>query len=620
MRVRKTVRRTGHTLEHGTFRAWETIYVCSAGCTQQVPAWPTKRRRQQQTRPLTVQAVTQRSGQLAGLLLPRRTVGYDVLVHVGLERYLHKRQREEIRDGLEKQHGLSLSTGEISTLAHDFLVYLETLHQRHAPTLRQVLAKDGGYPLHIDATGDSGRGMLLVALAGWRGWVLGSWKIGTERADAILPRLQTTGARFGAPCAIMRDLGQAVSEAARDLAESWGGPIRVLGCHFHFLRDVGKDFLTEPHDKLRTLFRNYRIRPELRALSRDLGRHLGSEIEAARDDVTDWLDELSTSHQIPRGTAGVAAVRTLAQWVLNYQADGKDEGFPFDLPYLDLQRRCGHGLRAAEAFLRTPHPDRMVQRALERFHRIVEPVRSEVPFARTAIGLERRARLLTELRQALRLRTKPDGKLPAVCATADDLAELQNIEANLQSLTASLRTRRPDRGPGGDVRDAIDVILTHLEQHGSSLVGHRISLPTHVGGGSRLVARSNLLAEGFFGALAHAERQRSGRKNLAQDLENLPGAAPLAKNLLHSDYVEIVCGSLADLPRAFAALDATDRRFALPVRQRATPVETNDMVSSSLPPADRALVRSAKLANRILDAARSRAPRLEPRRKRHRQP
>ncbi len=625
MHVRKTVRKTGHTLEHGTFRVRETIYICSAGCTTEVTPSPAARRKQQRTKPGTrpkpvMQAMTKKSEVLANLLLPRRSVGYDLLVHVGLQRWVHRLQREHIRDDLEQQHGIRLSTGEISNLAHDFLVYLEALHELHAPELRDVLAQDGGYPLHIDATGHAGRGTLLVAFAGWRGWVLGSWKIGTERADAILPRLRSVVARFGDPCAVMRDLGKAVIEAARDLVQPLDGDIQVLGCHFHFLKDIGKDLLTESHDQLRALFRNFKIRPDLRAIARDLGRELGPDIETARTNVDGWLDETTTGYPLPRGKAGLATVRTVAQWVLNYQADGNDEGFPFDLPYLDLHRRCGHALRAAEAFLRTSHPDRKVHRALERLHRIVEPVRSEIPFARTALVLERRARLFTELRQALRPCVKPGASLPAARITPDELRELQDIEKAINELTVSLRNRRPARGPARDMRDAIDEVLKHFVRHGSSLFGHVISLPETAGGGARLVARTNLALEGFFGSMAHAERRRSGRKNLGQDLENLPGGAPLAHNLTCPDYVAIVCGSLDDLPKAFAQLDSADRRFALPVRKESAPEELNDVVSSSLPRADRVIVRSNKLEERIYEAAGSRAPHRQPARKRRRQP
>jgi hypothetical protein len=189
MYVQKTVRHNGLTLSHGSFSVRETVRVCGFGC------------RREGSR------VVHRPATLAGLIPPGSVVGYDVMVHIGLERFVHHRQRDEIRAALEKQHGIVLSSGEISDLGRRFLIYLEALHREKAPALRAAMEADGGWPLHIDATGEDGRGTLLVAFSGWRRWVLGAWKVPTERADVILPRLDETAEHFGFPCAIMRDLG-----------------------------------------------------------------------------------------------------------------------------------------------------------------------------------------------------------------------------------------------------------------------------------------------------------------------------------------------------------------------------------------------------------------------------
>jgi hypothetical protein len=97
-----------------------------------------------------------------------------------------------------------------------------------------------GWPLNIDATGKDGRGTLLVAFTGWRKWALGSWKIPTECTEAILPRLHEVVGQFGAPCAVMRDLGRAVTPAVNHLLAELELDIPVLACHLHFLKDIGQ--------------------------------------------------------------------------------------------------------------------------------------------------------------------------------------------------------------------------------------------------------------------------------------------------------------------------------------------------------------------------------------------
>jgi hypothetical protein len=294
MRVRKTVRRGGRTLEHGHFVALETVHGCKAGCILPSGA-----------------LVMRRAAALAERIPPRATIGYDVMVFVGLKRFVEHRQRDEIRHALRQQHAITVSSGEASTLAARFLDYLEALHAARSAELRAVLASDGGWPLHIDATGENGRGTLLIAYTGWRGWVLGAWKVSTERADAILPRLRTVTARFGPPCAILRDLGKAMIEASDKLVEELALPIPILACHLHFARDVGKDLLDESHDCLRALMREAEVLPRLRVLARDLGRRLGTRIDLAREAFRLWQADDEGRHCLPDGEAGLGTVRGL---------------------------------------------------------------------------------------------------------------------------------------------------------------------------------------------------------------------------------------------------------------------------------------------------------------------
>jgi len=295
----------------------------------------------------------------------------------------------------------------------------------------------------------------------------------------------------------------------------------------------------------------------------------------------------------------LAIVRALAQWVLDFPHDGLDQGFPFDVPMLDLYDRCIEVLAATDAFLRTTPGDAKVRNAAERLHRILRPVDCEVPFERIACGLRARRSLFNELRDALRLGTKPDHRT-RVATPADPKADLEHVRDAVRKLTASLRTRRPARGPARETRRGIDIVLQHLDRHGPSLWGHAIRLPA---GGTRLVARTNNDLERFFRGLKQDERRRSGRRILTHDLENLPPAAALARNLTKPDYVEILCGSLSKLPAAFAQLDADG---IATVDDRVT---DDEIVSRSLPIPDRDIVRTLEMSARIFAAADSRAPR-----------
>lgn len=294
--VQKTRARQGKSLTLGHFNAWETVRECANGCHHACG-----------------QRVTRGAVSLNRHLMPDCVVSYDVMVRVGLERFLWYRQPEEIRSMLETEHGIRISTGEVSDLSRRFVNYMAWLHQDRSELLKAALESDGGWPLHVDATGEAGRGTLLVAIAGWRKWVLGAWKISTERADLILPCLRQTVQCFGSPCAVMRDMGRAMTPAVNDLVSEQTLTVAVLVSHQHFLADLGKDLLEPAHAQLRSLFRNAKVRAKLRSLVRDLGRQLGEDVKEARQAVLKWQSLTDADLRIEEGLHGLAEVRALAR-------------------------------------------------------------------------------------------------------------------------------------------------------------------------------------------------------------------------------------------------------------------------------------------------------------------
>jgi len=585
MNVWNTIKRWVATLRHGPFETREVIRFCKGGCT--TPSG---------------HQVTRRSEALQQIVPAGANYGYDVEVFVGTQRFLHHRQREEIRNILRAEYGLPISSGEISTLARRFLSHLNELHLAYTEKIRQAFIKDGGYPLHIDATGEDGRGTLFVAYAGWREWVLGAWKIPTERSDEIIPHLQDVVKKFGEPRAVVRDLGRAVTGAAEDLVRRMAPQPPVLACHLHFLKDVGKDLLKRDHDRLRQLVRNFKVRSKLTSFVRQLGRRLGEEVPFLRESVESWAK--GPRQPLPAGQPGLAIVRALGQWVLDYSHDGRHQGFPFDRPYLDLFHRCCAVHRAVNIFKQTS-TSTDVLRALDRLGQVLAPVTAEVAAQKVAEKLEVQAKQFDELRNVLRLDSgKPLAKSPNVVSNDEQAEWLQKIKQEFTDYCQSLQERRAARGGSKDEQRALDIVGSHLERHGQYLWGHVLQMPEEVGGGIRIVARTNNILEGFFHQMKHGERRRSGRKVLTQDFEGLPAAAALTCNLTRPDYVQLVCGSLEELPARFSALDVARRET-----QRTAPKGTlakptpSGVVSASLPLADRRLVRKDSLRDRIQAAA-----------------
>ena len=191
--VHKSQERKVVTLAHGPFVAREVSKHCKhdSGCT------------------------IMRSDELPRIVRPRQRFGYDLIVHVGLAFHMHSMQREQIRSSLREHRGIELSAGTITNLCDRFLLYLEALHLHRAPALRAEIKREGGYPLHIDATCNprNGSGGLFICLDGWRGWVLTAGRIPSENETWLRPLVDKAIALFGDPVAVVRDMGRAGGKA-----------------------------------------------------------------------------------------------------------------------------------------------------------------------------------------------------------------------------------------------------------------------------------------------------------------------------------------------------------------------------------------------------------------------
>jgi len=512
MKVQKTIQRTIVTLQHGCFHTHERVLFCPAGCR-----YPDGT------------LVTRRAESINDLVPIGANYGYDLEVFVGMERFIRHRQREEIQSTLKTEYGISISTGEVSEIANRFLSHVEALHASYVKEIKSALLNDGGYPLHIDATTEDGKGTLLVAYAGWRGWVLGAWKIPSERVEAIAPHITKICEKFGEPCAIVRDLGNTMASAVEEAADKMLHKPRILACHFHFLRDIGKDLLGDDHDYLRKLIRSLSVRENIRIVVRELRKKVDTDdISFLYEEFDTWMDT-DYVPELPGGIFGMSIVYALGQWILDYSHDGKHLGFPFDRPYLDFYQRCRTVDKSIKIFLDQMRFDYEVDKALERLAKAISPILDNITARKTIRELEARAELFDSFRAIFRL----EGQIPNE-VNPNYINSINKFETNMKrqvdDFVQKLKAKFEASKTSEVERLSIKIILDHLERHGKYLWGHIIKLPEEAGGGIKLVDRTNNVLESFFHKMKHYERRRSGRKILTQDFENIPPAATLVMN------------------------------------------------------------------------------------------
>ncbi|MCP4143051.1 MAG: hypothetical protein GY755_22635 [Chloroflexi bacterium] len=472
---------------------------------------------------------------LTQIVRPRQRFGYDLIVHVGLARYLRRKQREEICEELFRKRAIKLSPGSVSNLCDRFLLYLEALHLERSPHLRTAM-QEHGYPLHMDATSEHGKGGLFVCIDGFRGWVLYAGKIESESEERLKPFVEKTIELFGDPIAIMRDLGPPGKNAVAFLRQR---DVPDLVCHYHFLGAVGAKLFDGPYAILRNLLRENNVRADLRQTLKEVKRYRGQGTK--------------------KGCFGPGSIRedliALVHWIL--EGDGKkDDMYPFSLPHLEFFQRCQGAMKRADVWAPTPR-SQAEQKVLHHLKDLMQKLEKDNRFQDAVGPLEKGWLAFNQARSTLRLTNAElpggDARYQQIDAPALQALRLKEIEKQVERYVKDLRKCVGNESlvkpttPNG-------IILKYFNKYRAQLFGHPVIFDND-GTIIAVVQRTNNVDEHFFGKEKQQLRRRVGRAHLGRDLEDQPAQAVFASNLRHHDYVQILCGSLENLHNAFAELD-----------------------------------------------------------------
>src|SRR5208337_3271277 len=96
-------------------------------------------------------------------------------------------------------------------------------------------------------------------------------------------------------------------------------------CHFHFLRDIGKDLLEEEYNDLRNRLKKHRVR----ALLRQKLKVVRQKSEEDTVKLGALLDESGLRSPVAEWVP-LQLCRTLIHWILDYPSQLAGYGFPFD--------------------------------------------------------------------------------------------------------------------------------------------------------------------------------------------------------------------------------------------------------------------------------------------------
>ena len=477
-------------------------------------------------------------------LVPRCcNVGYDLLVFVGVALFRRHRSIAEVRAELVVRN-IGLSSSEIDYLGRKFITQLALAHRQAAPRIREAMITAGGYILHLDATVDGDSPALMTGIDSLSQFVLANVKLPSEHADHIIPFLRGLKSQYGTPLACVHDMGTGIGKAVAAVFPD----VHDFICHFHFLRDIGKDYLEPAYARLRRCLRGNATSTGLHGLVREMRQLLVEESASCKpqaEAIVAGAPVVEDIRLMPLTTA-----YSLALWALQGKQHGDGYGFPFDRPLLEFTQRM-------------LTLDNLIPQLQDLLAKSEEPPESQPLFklltqacylaedqeaVQAVEELRWRGEVFDRLRTAMRIAQAGGGNGLNDEGTDEAMATIrQRVQAFRQEL---------DTNPKLASDSLSKKMAKQIDKYGEKLFADPITVEVPAGPVTIYPQRTNNILEQFFRNVKRGYRRKTGNNTMRRALQTMLADTPLVKNLDNPQYMKILLEGKANLEELFASLDA----------------------------------------------------------------
>ena len=531
LQVYKTQCKTMHTLHLGSFTAHETLRHCGHCPNDTIYG----------------------AKELSQLAPAGCTFGYDVMIFVGQGLFLRHRRAEEIVEELRARQ-VRLSLSEVGYLARKFVVYLALAHRQSAPEIQAAMGAQGGYILHLDGTCAGGGPMLMSSLDSLSEIVLGNVKVPSEKAEQLVPFLEEIQQRYGVPLATVHDMGTGILAAVQEVFSG----IPDFICHFHFLRDLGKDLLEADYDALRQRLRQHGLTDKLLYQARRLKRLIEQQPGSVESFCHSVQADCLPTEDVERFP--LLGAYSLIQWTLEGKTQGEGYGFPFDRPQVQFAKRL---LLLAQTLEQIKHVHLRGQWAdnkpLFKLSCELQKISADAGLPRLLTALELKMQVFDRLRCGMRL-AEVGGT--AGLNSGNRPVALGPIQKAVEQFRQEL-TSRPDYATTAHWQ----ALVAQIDKYKDKLFADPITVSTPHG--ARLIQpqRTNNIMERFFRDFRRGARRRTGHNSISRFLQSMIADTPLVRNLEKPRYLEILLNGQASLEARFAQIDGETVRAELQAAQ-----------------------------------------------------
>jgi len=508
---------------------------------------------------------TNRSDELCTLVAPGANFGYDVMVYAAKALFLRHRNEAEVVAELA-QRNVQISSREVSLLGMKFVTYLAIAHERCASRVTTDMRTRGGYICHLDATCEGRDPLLMSSIDSLSEIVLGNVMLPAEDKNHIAPFLERIKKTYGIPLALVHDMGGGILKAVATVFPN----VPDFICHFHFLRDIGKDFLGAEYDTIRKQLRKHGISGKLRSRAKyfkaDLDRY-PELIEALESSIENASLPAEARQFMP-----LLNVYALIQWTLKGKSEGHGYGFPFDHPHLVFAKRirCLHG----KAEKLQPLQLRGEWKDNKPYFKIfwdLNKIMKDKTLWKAVEAIEEKITVFEKLRGAMRIAPNSghDG--------LNDEGQKGNI-GTIEKRVKKFRTqlvRRKDYPQN----PATQKMIEQIDKYWAKLFADPITVQTPSGSVQIQPQRTNNILEQFFRSLKRSNRRRTGNASSSRMLRTMLAETPLVRNLKNPQYMKILLDGKTSIEEVFAEIEINTLRKAFRSAQ-----ETPERIPHKLKP------------------------------------
>jgi hypothetical protein len=472
----------------------------------------------------------------------RCNTAWDVLVFVGRRLFEDCHSVRQVHSELAARD-VVLSESQIVKLGRKFILYLALAHRRATPHIREKMTRSGGYILHLDAVHQDDAPALMSGIDGLSRLVLANVKIPSENSEQIVPFLKKLKNDYGHPIACVHDMGTGI---CKSVSSVFPGSKDFI-CHFHFLRDAGKDLIEPAYRRLRSCLRKHKVSTRLSELARQARQALADRADEANAVAKSFTQDKQDADP---GLTTLVVAYALALWCLQGKHTGDGYGFPFDRPLLSMAERLLVLLDHLPWLLQSlPGDNAAGNRLFVHLARKTIEVIGDADLEKSVKELRWRCRLFDQLRQAMRI---------ATVAGKDGLNDNgQVVEMDSIREGVGRFRNRLDTGPQLSADPLCVKLAEQIDKYADKLFADPIQVHSPSGPVVVYPQRTNNILEQFFRAMRRDHRRRTGDNRMHRALQTMLADTPLVKNLSNPEYMEILLDGKPDLESLFADLDRT---------------------------------------------------------------